>query len=112
MTRFHEPKADMSKIVESLKRLNVENGATSTEQDNEKTCEKGELTLAMEETVSHDQKYILSVCGTQRQILRFLMEQFMSNLRGKKYMTLSLLYFLSSVYSSNNAYFIFNNFGY
>ncbi|KMQ91182.1 wd repeat-containing protein 89-like protein [Lasius niger] len=45
----------MSKIIESLKRLNVENGATSTEQDNEKTCEKGELTLAMEETVSHDQ---------------------------------------------------------
>lgn len=30
----------------------------------------------------------------------------------KKYMTLSLLYFLSSVYSSDNVYFIFNNFGY
>ncbi|XP_070169988.1 WD repeat-containing protein 89 [Polyergus mexicanus] len=55
----------MSKIVESLKRLNVENGVGSTEQDNEKIGEKGEMTLLMEEMVSDDRNYILSVCGTQ-----------------------------------------------
>lgn len=73
----------MSKIVESLKRLNVENGAESTEQDNEKIGEKGELILTMEEVVSHDQNYILSVCGTQRQILNFPIKHFMLNLRKK-----------------------------
>lgn len=58
--------SSMSKIVESLKRLNVENGAESrTEQDTEKIGEKGELIMTMEEVVSHDQNYILSVCGTQ-----------------------------------------------
>ncbi|XP_029167504.1 WD repeat-containing protein 89 [Nylanderia fulva] len=55
----------MSKIVESLKGLNVENGAMSTKQDDEEMCEKGELTLSMEEKVSHNQNYILAVCGTQ-----------------------------------------------
>lgn len=70
MTRF--PNANgMSKIIESLKRLNVENGIESTEKDNEKIGKKSELTLLMEETVSHDRNYILSVCGTQRQILYF-----------------------------------------
>lgn len=80
----------MSKIVESLKRLNVENGAESTEQDNEKIGEKGELILTMEEVVSHDQNYILSVCGTQRQILNFYQAL---HVKSAKKMNIFLLYF-------------------
>lgn len=70
----------MSKIVESLKRLNVENDEQAHEQDNERVGKNVELTLSLEEAVSLDQNYILSVCGTQRQILYFLVEYFMSNL--------------------------------
>lgn len=57
----------MSRIVESLKKLNVKNNAkVQTEQSNEMVSKKVELTLSLEETVSQDQNYILSVCGTQR----------------------------------------------
>lgn len=55
----------MSKIAKFLKRLNVENDAGAHEQSNEMVGKKVELTLSLEETVSHDQNYILSVCGTQ-----------------------------------------------
>lgn len=70
----------MSRIVESLKRLNVENDAEAYEQDNEKVGKNIELTLSLE-VVSFEENYILSVCGTQRQILYFFVEHFMSNLR-------------------------------
>lgn len=50
----------MSRIVESLKRLNVEKDTRPHEQDDERVDKKAELTLSLE-----DQNYILSVCGTQ-----------------------------------------------
>ena len=50
----------MSRIVESLKRLNVEKDTRPHEQDDEKVDKKAELTPL------EDQNYILSVCGTQR----------------------------------------------
>ncbi|XP_024885536.1 WD repeat-containing protein 89-like isoform X1 [Temnothorax curvispinosus] len=55
----------MSRVTESLKRLNVKNDAGTRGQDDEMVGKKVELTLSLEETVSHDQNYILSVCGTQ-----------------------------------------------
>ncbi|XP_018401544.1 PREDICTED: WD repeat-containing protein 89 [Cyphomyrmex costatus] len=56
----------MSKIVESLKKLNVENNTELVRQDNDGVNKKVELTLSLEERVSLDQsEYILSVCGTQ-----------------------------------------------
>lgn len=55
----------MSKIIKSLQRLNVKNDARTFEQSNEMVDKKVELMLSLEETVSHDQNYILSVCGTQ-----------------------------------------------
>ncbi|KAG5319935.1 WDR89 protein, partial [Pseudoatta argentina] len=62
----------MSRKVESLKKLNVENDAELYRQDNDRVNKKVDLTLSLEEKVSLDQNdYILSVCGTQRQILYF-----------------------------------------
>ncbi|XP_011640483.1 WD repeat-containing protein 89 [Pogonomyrmex barbatus] len=56
----------MSKVIESMKNLNVGNGVETNEQNNER-IKKGELTLSMEETVSLDQNCILFVSGTQRE---------------------------------------------
>lgn len=72
----------MAKIVESLKRLSVEHG-TRKHDDNRTVKRKSELISSIEEAVSLDHNYILAVCGTQRQILLFLMKQFMSNLLKK-----------------------------
>ncbi|XP_020293329.1 WD repeat-containing protein 89 [Pseudomyrmex gracilis] len=55
----------MSKIIESLQNLSVENDKKSNKQVNGKTCRKKELILSMEESVSSEENYILSVCGTQ-----------------------------------------------
>lgn len=71
----------MAKIVESLKRLSVENGivAKSTSENNKaasRKClskSKGEFSASYEEIVSEDdQNYILGLCGTQRYILLHL----------------------------------------
>ena len=68
---------NMSRIVESLKKLNVENDAESYRQDNDRINKKVELTLSLEERVSLNQNdYILFVCGTQRQILYFFTNLF------------------------------------
>lgn len=64
----------MSKIIESLQNLSVENDKKSHKQVNGKTCRKNELILLMEESASSEQNYILSVCGTQRQLSNFLTE--------------------------------------
>lgn len=58
----------MAKIVESLKRLSVENGATRRpEKSNRLAKSKGEYIASIEESVSSDdQNYILAICGTQR----------------------------------------------
>ncbi|XP_028044981.1 WD repeat-containing protein 89 isoform X2 [Monomorium pharaonis] len=57
----------MSKIVKSLERLNVENdmGLHGRQDDKGVKCKKTELTLSLEDTVSSEPSYILSVCGTQ-----------------------------------------------
>lgn len=51
----------MAKIVESLKKLSVENGRG----DARTVKRKSELMSSIEEAVSLDQNYILAVCGTQ-----------------------------------------------
>jgi len=85
----------MSKIIESLKRLNVEteNDARAYEQDNERVDKKIELILSLEERVSLDQNYILSVCGTQRQILYFFIEHFVANLRKRMIHVLQICFY-------------------
>lgn len=55
----------MSRIVESLKELNVKNDMGAHGRDNERVDRKIELKLSLEERVSPDENYILSVCGTQ-----------------------------------------------
>lgn len=58
----------MAKIVESLKRLSVENGSTRRPDKSIKLAKsKGEFVASIEESVSSDdQNYILAICGTQR----------------------------------------------
>lgn len=89
----------MSRIVESLERLNVKNDFRAHEQSNEMVGKK--IELALEETVSQDQNYILSVCGTQRQILYFLMEYFLSDLQCHFYI---LYYFIIYLFCYLNVY--------
>lgn len=54
----------MANIVESLKKLSVENG-TARQNNNMSTKKKNELALSVEDAVSLHQNYILAVCGTQ-----------------------------------------------
>lgn len=53
----------MAKIVESLKKLSVENG-TRKHNDTRTNKRKNELTMTIEEAVSLDH-YVLGICGTQ-----------------------------------------------
>ncbi|XP_001605514.1 WD repeat-containing protein 89 [Nasonia vitripennis] len=57
----------MAKIVESLKRLSVENGSTRRPEKSSRLAKcKGEYVVSIEESVSSDdQNYILAICGTQ-----------------------------------------------
>lgn len=61
----------MAKIVESLKRLSVEHD-TQKSDDSRTIKRKSELISSIEEAVSLNRNYILSICGTQRQILHLL----------------------------------------
>lgn len=54
----------MANIIDSLKKLSVENG-TAKQNNNMSTTKKNELVLSVEEAVFR-KSYVLAVCGTQR----------------------------------------------
>lgn len=58
----------MAKIVESLKKLSVENGVKRKPSKSSILAKsKGEFVASIEECVTSDEdNYILGICGTQR----------------------------------------------
>lgn len=61
----------MAKIVESLRRLSVENEETAPPRRSDKCFRaskcKGEFVASVDEqVVNDDQTYVLGICGTQR----------------------------------------------